>query len=118
MGVVYKAVQFSLERPVALKLLRAGLGAEAGERARFGAEGLDIEVLVTDHLGKRSLGGRKGTKPIYRTEAKEHRHSLWTRSSRRQEKERLSVVGPDCSQTAGTAARCFPRRMRAESMPS
>jgi WD40 repeat protein len=35
MGVVYRAVQLSLDRPVALKMIRAGLWAEAEEVRRF-----------------------------------------------------------------------------------
>jgi serine/threonine protein kinase len=39
MGIVYKARQQTLKRPVALKMVRAGIFADAQERARFHREG-------------------------------------------------------------------------------
>ena len=38
MGVVYRATQLSLERPVALKVIAPELAADAGFRARFQRE--------------------------------------------------------------------------------
>jgi serine/threonine-protein kinase len=50
MGAVYQATQLSLNRVVALKLLAANLGDDAGFRARFEREGQVQAGLDHDHI--------------------------------------------------------------------
>jgi serine/threonine-protein kinase len=50
MGAVYQATQLSLNRVVALKLLAANLGDDAGFRARFEREGQVQAALDHDHI--------------------------------------------------------------------
>lgn len=65
MGVVYKARQMSLGRPVALKMIRRGEGAEPLELARFKAEILAIASLDHPNLVPILEAGMAEGKPFF-----------------------------------------------------
>jgi serine/threonine protein kinase len=50
MGMVYKAVDTALDRPVALKVLRAGFEASAEQMARFRTEALSVARLTHPNI--------------------------------------------------------------------
>src|SRR5262249_19806440 len=69
MGIVYKAHQTRLDRFVALKMIRAGAGARAGDLVRFEAEARAVAAIDHPNIIKIHEIGEHGRLPYFSLES-------------------------------------------------